>query len=132
MVYLVDDDEDDLLIVQEALVHNSYKGPVRTASNGQVFMSNLKNSGRAEHPQVILLDLNMPLKNGFQVLAEIRNDPFLKNIPVVVLTASSSQDDEMKCFELGCNLFYTKPLRFEDYSSIVVMVKKFIPNGTTN
>lgn len=127
MVYLVDDDEDDLNFVQEALYENSYKGPVTTAPNGKVLMDRLTKEHETPKPDVILLDLNMPLKNGFQALEEIRNNPTLKDIPVIILTASSKKEDEAKCFELGCNLFYTKPNSLMEYNTIATMVKKFIP-----
>src|SRR5688572_11987585 len=100
MVYLCDDDVDDLQIVQEALIQNSYKGPVKTALNGQVLMDDLNNISGQQKPDVILLDLNMPLKDGFKVLKEIKSNPKFQAIPVVVLTASSNKNDEIRCFEL--------------------------------
>jgi CheY-like chemotaxis protein len=126
MVYLVDDDIDDLEFVQEALFENSYKGPVNTVPNGKVLMDLLTKEDETQKPDVILLDLNMPLKNGFQALEEIRNNPSLKNIPVIILTASSKKEDEIKCFELGCNLFCTKPNNLHEYNSIVKIVKSFV------
>ena len=126
MVYLVDDDPDDLEILQEVLVQNSYKGPVRTAFNGQQLMNELSHSSNgSEKPHVIVLDLNMPLKNGFQVLEEIKVNPGLNLIPVIVLTASSNKDDEIRCFELGCSFFFQKPSTLPDYVPIVMMVKRF-------
>lgn len=124
MVYLVDDDLDDLEIIQQALSQNSYKGTVRTAVNGLQLMSDLHRPDRVT-PDVIVLDLNMPLKNGFQVLAEIRSDPTLNTIPVIVLTASANKNDAIKCFELGCDFFFRKPHTMPDYSPIVSMVKRF-------
>ncbi|HTE29153.1 MAG TPA: response regulator [Chryseolinea sp.] len=126
MVYLVDDDEDDLEIVQAALLNNSYKGPVDTASNGQVLLERLNEQDRTQTPKVIVLDLNMPLKNGFETLAEIRTNPLLKGIPVIILTASSKKEDEIRCFELGCNYFCSKPSKMEDYVPIVMVIKRFL------
>jgi CheY-like chemotaxis protein len=128
MVYLVDDDVDDLEIVQEALITHSYKGPVITASNGKVLMDQLNNQHFLSRPDVILLDLNMPLKNGFQALQEIKDDPSLKSIPVIILTASSRKEDEARCFELGCSFYFTKPSKLSDYVDLVSLVKKFIVN----
>ncbi len=128
MVYLVDDDADDLEILQQALFHHSYKGPVRIAENGQILLDYLTSQGLHER-DIILMDLNMPLKNGFITLGEMKTIPTLKNIPVIILTSSSNKADEAKCFELGCSYFYTKPSSFEGYSSIVQTVKKFLENS---
>jgi CheY-like chemotaxis protein len=125
MVYLVDDDADDLEIVQEALIQNSYKGPVKTASNGQALMDDLNKNG-GPNPGVIVLDLNMPLKNGFEVLKEIKSNPSLSRIPIVVLTASSSKGDEIRCMELGCAFYFRKPYTLAEYSSLVTLVKRII------
>ena len=125
MVYLVDDDADDLEIIQEALSRNSYKGPVRTALNGLQLMKDLQAASASVKPAVIVLDLNMPLKNGFQVLEEIKTHPALNSIPVIVLTASSNKRDEIRCFELGCNFFFRKPDTMPEYNPIASMVKQF-------
>lgn len=126
MVYIVDDDTDDLELLQEALVHNSYKGAVRTALNGLELMRDLSNSSAQRPPDVIVLDLNMPLKNGFQVLEEMKVHPSLHSVPVIVLTASSNKKDEIRCFELGCRFFFQKPHTMPDYRPIVAMVKQFV------
>ena len=128
MVYLVDDDIDDLQIVREALLQHSYKGQVKTAVNGQVLMDDLSQPNGKTNPQVIILDLNMPLKNGFEVLREIKGNPSLNNIPVVVLTASANEYDEIQCLELGCSYFFRKPFSLDEYKPIVSVVKKFIVN----
>ncbi len=125
MVYLVDDDTDDLELLQEALVRNNYKGPVRTAINGLELMRELGASPTTQPPDVIVLDLNMPLKNGFQVLEEIKGHPSLHSVPVIVLTASTNKKDEIKCLELGCKYFFQKPHTMPDYNPIVAMVKQF-------
>ena len=126
MVYLVDDDTDDLEIMREALVLNSYKGPVKTAVNGLQFLKDLQRSAVQEKPGVVLLDLNMPLKDGFAVLEEIRRDPSLHSIPVIVVTASSNEKDEIRCFELGCRVFFRKPHQMQGYHIIVTMIKQLM------
>lgn len=78
MVYLVDDDIDDLEILQEALVHNNYYGPVKTVQNGKMLMDELSERTK---PEVIVLDLNMPLKNGFEVLRELKSRPNWRLFP---------------------------------------------------
>ena len=126
MVFLVDDDIDDLEIVQEALQRNHYTGQVSTADNGKNFLDQLYAGGEKNRSELVLLDLNMPLKNGFQVLEELKQHPTLKSIPVIVLTASNSKTDEIRCFELGCSLFYTKPTTVEEYNLLMTVVINFL------
>ena len=126
MVYLVDDDVDDLEFVQEALMRNSYKGPVDTVANGQVLIDKLTSDQNPVKPDVIVMDLNMPLKDGFQALEEIKNHPALKLIPVIILTASSNKEDEMRCFELGCQSYFRKPDRIDDYNNVVHAIKAHV------
>lgn len=126
MVYLVDDDTDDLEVMREALVQNSYKGPICTLLNGLQLMDHLRTPDGCATPDVIVLDLNMPFKDGFQVLEEIKKHPGLDLIPVIVLTASTRKTDEIRCFELGCSFFFRKPHTMNDYSPIVMMVKRFL------
>lgn len=126
MVYLADDDIDDIEIVQDAFSRYSYKGPVNASTNGQMLLDLLVSKVDSMLPDVILLDLNMPLKDGFQTLKEIKNNPTFKTIPVIVLTASSRKEDEIKCKELGCDYFFTKPTRMNDYSVLVTLVKKIV------
>lgn len=126
MVYLVDDDVDDLEFVREAFLEHSYKGPVNTASNGHALMELLNNKNIGSKPAVIVLDLNMPLKDGFETLRDIKRDPTLRSIPIVILTASSSKYDEIRCLELGCNYFFTKPAKIKEYQAFVSIVKRLI------
>jgi CheY-like chemotaxis protein len=125
MVYLVDDDIDDLEFVQEALFSNSYKGPVDTAQNGRELLDRLSDDVVAK-PDVIVLDLNMPLIDGFQALHYIKTHPSFHKIPVIVLTASSSKEDEMRCLALGCSSYFTKPSRIEEYGRLVTVIKGFL------
>ena len=124
MVYLVDDDDDDIVFVKEALFMFSYKGPVDTANNGRALLDKLGSTQTS--PDVILMDLNMPIKNGFDTLREVKNHPLLKHIPVIILTASSSRADEARCFDLGCDYFYSKPVALNDYVPVVHMVKRIV------
>lgn len=126
MVYLVDDDTDDLEIIQAALAENSYKGPVRTATNGKVFMDQLHEMNGTPTPRVVILDLNMPLKDGFQVLREMKSHKTLNSIPIIVLTSSQNKNDEIRCLELGCSLYFTKPYSLIDYAAIASAVKQFV------
>jgi CheY-like chemotaxis protein len=131
MVYLADDDLDDLEILQEALNSHSYKGPVATVPNGQVLLDKLIHKSD-QRPDVIILDLNMPIKDGFQTLKEIRTTPDFQNIPVIILTASSRKEDQIKCFELGCNLYFTKPSSMDAYAELTGIVKKLVGAAQIN
>jgi CheY-like chemotaxis protein len=123
MVYLVDDDIDDLEIIQEAFVQYDYHSPMVNFHDGKALMDKLLEDADAR-PDVILLDLDMPLKDGFEVLHEIKTHPLIRTIPVVVLTASESKEDELKCFQLGCNFFFNKPNSMQEYESLITVVKK--------
>jgi len=123
MVYLVDDDIDDLEIIQEAFVQNDYPGPIVMFHNGKALIDNLLEEAGAK-PDVILLDLEMPLMDGFEALQEIKTHPLIRTIPVVVLTGSVSKEEELKCFQLGCNFFFNKPNSMQEYESLLAVVKK--------
>ena len=125
MVYLVDDDSDDLEIVQDALAQHSYKGPVLAIDSGKKLIDKLNGTSDDPHPGVIVLDLNMPLLDGFETLARIRQHPVYNSTPVIILTASSKKEDEVRSYELGCNFFLTKPSRMSDYNALTTLVKKF-------
>lgn len=125
MVYLVDDDIDDVELVEEALHSNNYQGKIAKAANGHILMASLMELGD-DKPELIVLDLNMPLKSGFDVLKEIKTHAILKSIPVIILTASSRKEDEIKCIELGCSLFLRKPTTLADYNSLVHLILKFL------
>ena len=127
MVYLVDDDEEDLELVQEALVLNCYTGPIKKASDGAKLMDLLQD-GDDRQPNVIVMDLNMPRKDGFSALQEIKTHPIYKSIPVIILTSSAAKSDKLKCFELGCDSFFTKPTRMDEYIPVVSAIKGAIRN----
>ncbi|MEP6735818.1 MAG: response regulator [Chryseolinea sp.] len=128
MVYLVDDDEDDISLVREAFLTHSYKGPVDTAENGMVLLAKLQ--AHQSDPDVIVMDLNMPIKNGFDTLKEIKANPSLKDIPVIILTASTSKNDEVLWFDLGCSDYYSKPMSLKDYVPLVNMVKRIVSKSS--
>lgn len=129
MIYLVDDDVDDLELVQEALVRCGFHGQVSCAKNGEDFLSKLQ---RSHLPELIVLDLNMPLKDGFEVLTELKNSRNFSAIPVVILTASRNKQDEKRCADLGCNLFLTKPSTLEGYDAIATTALHLLGNSKGN
>lgn len=127
-VLLVEDDPDDTLLVKEACRAAGLAVELRTAVDGQEAMEYLQRRGRyadpghAPGPQLILLDLNLPRKSGFEVLAEVRSDPVLAAIPVVVLTTSKAAEDISHAYELGANSFVTKPASFEALVEVMKVI----------
>ena len=93
--------------------------------NGVELLKYLKETG-ATLPKLILLDLNMPLKDGYQALAEIKQDEVLRSIPVVILTSSSKPEDEPICFNLGAEQFFRKPLSMDEYDELASGLLQFI------
>jgi CheY-like chemotaxis protein len=118
-ILLADDDEDDRELTREALQDSRLANEMRFAVDGQDLMDYLHRHGSyadpsvdAPRPGLILLDLNMPKKDGREALAEIKADPVLRQIPIVVLTTSKAEEDVMRSYDLGCNSFITKPVTF--------------------
>ena len=120
-ILVADDDIDDHDFLREALHTNKFQGNLLFVTDGQQLIDYLdqnKKEPTSSLPELILLDLNMPLCNGFQALTEIKKDITLKNIPVAILTSSFRQEDEEVCYSLGCNNFYRKPSNVSDYDTL--------------
>jgi CheY-like chemotaxis protein len=118
-ILLADDDEDDREMARDALQDSRLANDMRFAVDGQDLMDYLRREGSYAHPSVdaprpgvILLDLNMPKKDGREALAEIKADPALRQIPIVVLTTSKDEEDVLRTYDLGVNSFITKPVTF--------------------
>lgn len=118
-ILIADDDEEDRVLTEEALAAARLVNELRFVVDGQDLMDYLRRQGRYEgtngeapRPGIILLDLNMPKLDGREALAEIKADPELKPIPVVVLTTSRAEADILRSYELGVNSFITKPVTF--------------------
>ena len=118
-ILLADDDEDDRELIREALHSAGLANELRSVADGEELMDYLRREGAyadpaadAPGPSIILLDLNMPKKDGREALAEIKADPSLRKIPVVVLTTSKSDEDVVRSYDLGVNSFITKPVTF--------------------
>lgn len=123
-ILMADDDPDDRLLVQEAFEENHLLNVVHTVEDGEELLEYLYKKGKfaetAVRPNMILLDLNMPRKSGLEALQEIKADPNLRSIPVVVLTTSKAEEDIIRSYDLGVNSFVVKPVTFE---SLVELVK---------
>lgn len=118
-ILLADDDEEDRAMTEEALKESRLANEVRFVADGEELTDYLFRRGgyedpaRSPLPGLILLDLNMPKKDGREVLAELKGDPQLRQIPVVVLTTSKAEEDIVRSYDLGVNSFITKPVTFE-------------------
>lgn len=119
IILLADDDEDDRRLSIDALKKSRLVNTLHQVEDGEELMDYLKRQGRfsdpalSPRPGLILLDLNMPRKDGREALAEIRADPELKRIPVIVLTTSQAEEDILSTYDLGVNSFITKPVTFD-------------------
>jgi two-component system, response regulator len=118
-ILIADDDPDDRMLMREALQESELSGDVRFVMDGEELMEYLNHCGKyadpgsAPRPGLILLDLNMPRKDGREVLKEIDLDPSLRRIPIVVLTTSKSEEDIDHSYQLGANSYITKPVTFQ-------------------
>ena len=117
-ILMADDDPDDRMLAEEALVENKLANDLHFVEDGEELMDYLHqrgkySSGNAPEPGLILLDLNMPKKDGREALAEIKADPKFRRIPVIVLTTSKADEDIVRSYDLGVSSFITKPVTFE-------------------
>ena len=130
-ILMADDDGDDRRLTHEALVEGRLLNELRFVENGEELMDYLRRRGKyappAESPRpgLILLDLNMPRKDGRTVLKEIKGDPDLRTIPVVVLTTSKADEDVFKSYDLGVNSYIVKPVTFEALVDILQTLEKY-------
>ena len=130
-ILMADDDHDDCLLVSKAFKACRLCNDLRFVGDGEELMDYLyqrgkyKDPGQAPRPGLILLDLNMPRKDGREALKEIKADPDLKEIPVVVLTTSKDEEDVLKSYGLGANSYITKPVTFEGLVEVVKSLGKY-------
>ncbi|MCU0535981.1 MAG: response regulator [Hydrococcus sp. Prado102] len=130
-ILIADDDEEDRMLTLEALEESRLANDLRFVSDGEELMDYLYRRGQfadtssSPRPGLILLDLNMPKKNGHEALQEIKADPSLRNIPVVVLTTSKADTDICQSYNLGANSFITKPVTFEGLVEVMKALGKY-------
>jgi two-component system response regulator len=119
VILMADDDEDDRLLARDALAESRLHNDLRFVCDGVELMEYLRRQGpfadpaRSPRPGLILLDLNMPRKDGREALQEIKADPDLRRIPVVVMTTSQAEEDIARSYDLGASSFISKPVTFE-------------------
>ena len=127
-VLLVEDSPGDVRLTREALKEGKVRNNLSVVNDGVEAMAFLRREGQyadAPRPDIVLLDLNMPRKDGREVLAEMKGDENLKRIPVVVLTTSEAEQDILKTYDLHANCYLTKPVDLEQFISIVKSVEDF-------
>lgn len=127
-ILLADDSPTDVMLTVEALKFHNVLNPVHVAEDGIKAMEYLRRQGRhagARLPGLIILDLNMPRKGGREVLTEIKNDPELRAIPVVVLTMSKAEEDVARAYGLHANCYITKPVDFEKFTDVVRAINDY-------
>jgi two-component system response regulator len=127
-ILLVEDSPADVLLTKEAFAHNKLVNTIHVAEDGIQAMEFLYKRGEyasVRHPDLILLDLNLPRKNGREVLAEIKADPELRKIPIVVLTTSSAEEDILKAYNLNANCYVVKPVGFDNFMRAMQSIRHF-------
>lgn len=123
VILMADDDDDDYLLTKKALEESKLLNTLIRVSDGEELLDYLNERGEYEggtvRPGVILLDLNMPRKDGREALKEIKSSPKLQNIPIVIFTTSKAEEDIYRSYQLGSNSFITKPVTFENLISVM-------------
>jgi CheY-like chemotaxis protein len=127
-VLLVEDNPGDVRLTQEALKEAKVHNNLSVVGDGVEAMSFLRREGQyagSPRPDIVLLDLNLPRKDGRQVLAEVKADQELRRIPVVILTTSKAEEDILKTYDLHANCFVTKPVDFDQFIRVVQSIENF-------
>ena len=127
-ILLVEDNPGDIRLTREALRGGKVRNRLSVVENGVEAVAFLGKKGKyraAPRPDLILLDLNLPLKSGFEVLTEIKADPKLKRIPVVILTVSEAEEDIVKSYNLHANCYISKPITLGSFLQIVRSIESF-------
>jgi CheY-like chemotaxis protein len=127
-VLLVEDDPGDVLMTREAFEHYKISNALHVVTDGERALQFLHRTGEyadAPRPGLILLDLNLPRKDGLEVLAELKADPVLKVIPVVVLTTSQAEEDILRSYRLHANAYVSKPVDFERFMDVIRQIDTF-------
>jgi two-component system, chemotaxis family, response regulator Rcp1 len=127
-ILLVEDNPGDVRLTKELLKDSKIHNNLTVIDNGEDALLFLRREAKyrnANTPDLILLDLNLPRKNGSEVLASIKNDPRLRRIPVVVLTSSKAEEDVVRTYDLHANCYISKPVGLEQFASVVKAIDDF-------
>lgn len=127
-ILLVEDNPGDVRLIRETMREGQFRSHLAVAQDGVEALEYLRRQGKHEHatrPHLIMLDLNLPKKDGREVLAELKSDPDLASIPVVVLTSSKAEMDVLQAYNLRANAYVTKPVELDDFIRAVRSVENF-------
>jgi CheY-like chemotaxis protein len=127
-VLLVEDDPGDVLMTREAFEHHRIRNQLHVVNDGEQALQFLHRTGEyasAPRPGLILLDLNLPRRDGLEVLAELKEDPELRVIPVVILTTSQAEEDILRSYALHANAYVSKPVDFERFMDVIRQIDNF-------
>jgi CheY-like chemotaxis protein len=133
-ILLVEDDPGDVLITREAIESSKVANRLNVVSNGEEALAYLRRESPyddAARPGLVLLDLNLPRLDGRAVLAEVKADPDLRRIPIVVLTTSSADEDIVRSYDLHANAYVTKPVDFDQFMRVVRQIDEFFVSIVT-
>lgn len=130
-ILMADDDRDDCLLVKDAFIESRLVNDLRFVEDGEDLMDYLYNRSKysdvtvSPRPGLVLLDLNMPRKDGREALMEIKADPDLRGIPIVVLTTSKQEEDILRSYDVGANSYITKPVTFKGLVEVIKSLGKY-------
>ena len=127
-ILMVEDNPGDVRLTREALKGGKVWNEIHVVTDGVAALDFLRQKPPYEsalRPDLVLLDLNLPKKDGREVLASMKTDPLLKAIPVVILTTSQAEEDVIRAYNLNCNCYVTKPVDFEQFTRIVQAIEQF-------
>lgn len=130
-ILVADDDADDRMLIKEAFIESKLTNELNFVTDGVELMEYLRHEGKyqdrvsAPRPGLILLDLNMPRMDGREALSALKDDPHLKNIPVVVLTTSRADEDILRTYDLGVSSYISKPVSFEGLLEVVKVLSAY-------
>jgi chemotaxis family two-component system response regulator Rcp1 len=127
-ILMVEDNPVDVLVTKEALKQGRILNNLSVAEDGEEALDFLFRTGQfsaAPRPDLILLDLNLPKKDGREILTELKNNPDLRSIPVVILTTSQAEEDVLRSYDCGANCFIVKPVDLEQFSSTIRSIEDF-------
>lgn len=131
-ILLIEDNEGDIVLIKEALQEADFNGQIIEIKDGNAainFFSGGKTDTEVDSINLVLLDINLPKKNGHEVLKFIKNSPELKHIPVVIFTTSSADTDMEKAFENSANAFVTKPADTDEFLKVIAEIQKYWISG---
>jgi two-component system response regulator len=127
-ILIAEDDADDRFLLQAAFEENGFTDKLQFVENGVEvleYLQSLRAENTPKFPRFILLDLNMPKKDGREVLKELKQDAQLKNIPVVIFSTTNNEQEMRRCYELGANSYITKPNSFESLLKTVAALRSY-------